>query len=69
MRKLLILLFIGFATVASRGQGEGSISELCIGSGVHCAVLNYGNIKMTFVKSANAPGIRIREEKETKKES
>jgi hypothetical protein len=64
MKKVLILCAVGVAFgLSSRAQTEGSVSELCIGSGVHCATLTYGTVKMTFVKGRNAPGIRIKETK------
>ena len=66
MKKVLILCLLVSATVlslTSRAQTEGSVSELCIGSGVHCATLTYGAVKMTFVKGRNAPGIQIKETK------
>lgn len=66
MRKLVLLTALVAVTLLGKAQGENSVSELCIGSGVHCATLNYGSIKMTFVKSPKAPGIRIREVSESK---
>ena len=66
MKKMIILTALVSGMFLCRAQGENSVSELCIGSGVHCAILNYGSIKMTFVKSPKAPGIRIKEANETK---
>ena len=66
MKKLLILFLLAGAagiSLTSKAQTEGSVSELCVGSGVHCATLTYGGVKMSFVKGRNAPGIRIKETK------
>jgi len=61
-----ILSSAAIATLVAFGSlhvfAQQSVQQVCIGSGVHCATLNYGNIKMTFVKSPKAPGILIKEE-------
>ena len=57
---VLSLALIGWA--GTQAQSTTNVQQICIGSGVHCATLEYGIIKMTFVKSPKAPGILIKEE-------
>ena len=70
MKKLITGLFVvGIMAVSWKqtiAQDTSTVQEVCLGSGVHCATLTYGSIKMNFVKSKNAPGIRIKEVKEAK---
>ncbi len=57
------ILGVGFCQAIA----QQSVQQVCLGSGVHCATLDYGNIKMTFVKSPKAPGILIKEETSSEK--
>ncbi len=65
MRKLVVGIFVAGALAItwkqSLAQDSSTVQEVCLGTGVHCATLTYGTIKMNFVKSKNAPGIRIKE--------
>ncbi|MCA6074158.1 hypothetical protein [Fulvivirga sedimenti] len=65
---LLVIAIMAISWKQTVAQDASTVQEVCLGTGVHCATLNYGTIKMTFVKSKNAPGIRIKEVKEVKSE-
>jgi hypothetical protein len=56
---VIAVMGIGYFQVVA----QESVQQVCLGSGVHCATLDYGTIKMTFVKSPKAPGILIKETK------
>ena len=62
IKAALVLGVTSFVWVNSSAQDSKTVQEVCVGSGVHCATLDYGSIRMTFVKSPKAPGIRIKEE-------